>query len=56
MDGWMDEQVLINKMDGDKNTNMSCSGGEDAAKATEGLKMKHKVRNKFFFTQSRSGP
>lgn len=49
MDGWMNIKVLINKMDGDKNTNMSCSGGEDAAKATEELMMKHKKTNEVFF-------
>ena len=32
-------------MDGDKNTSMSCGGGEDAAKATEGLMMGHKTRS-----------
>lgn len=53
----MDIKVLINKMDEDKNTNMSC-GGEDAAKATGGLMMEHKKKtNKVFcFTQSRSVP
>lgn len=45
MDGWMNMKVLINKMDGDKNTSMSCGGGEDAAKATEGLMMGHKTRS-----------
>lgn len=39
-----------------KNTNKSCSGGENAAKASEGLMMKHRKTNKVFFTQSRSGP
>lgn len=56
MNGRMDIKVLMNKMDGDKNTETSCSGGEDAAKATEGLMMKHKMTNEVVFTQSRSGP
>lgn len=50
----MDIKVLINKVDGDKNTNMSCS--KDAAKVTEGLMMKHKKTNEGFFTQSMPGP
>lgn len=61
VDGWMDEQcmdikVLIKKWRDTKNTNKSCSGGENAAKASEGLMMKHRKTNKVFFTQSRSGP
>ena len=36
-------------MDGDKNTNMSCSGGEGAAKATGGLMMEHEKTNEVFF-------
>lgn len=52
----MDIKVLIKKWMDTKNTNKSCSGGENAAKASEGLMMKHRKTNKVFFTQSRSGP
>lgn len=47
----MDIKVLINKKDGEHKTNMSCSGGEDAAEATEGLiyDETQKKTNKFFF-------
>lgn len=45
----MDERALINTMDGAKNTNISCSGVEDAAKAAGGLMTKHKVTNEVSF-------
>lgn len=56
MDGWMDIKVLINKKDGEHDTNMSCMS-EDAAEATGGLIYDETQKDKRgLFTQSRSGP
>ena len=53
----MDEQVLINKtgrgQKNNKNTSISRSGGENAAKATEGLMKKHKDTNEVISLPSR---